>query len=314
MCKAVRAQNAAAAAKAKTHADLVEAHRHREYYADQEACFAVLASESFDETMEDCKEEGPTRRALKKASLNNGQVSSNDTSVYQYSSPAEQSHTSNKRNQVSSPSAHYAPKPTGDDLAVYLEPGGLADLEVRSSIVRAQNVMRTSGRSNTHVMARMQVGQGTPRSQGHLDRSTEDNQDGIVLSREVATGPVGAVLHIIHIMILLVMILAKNTPKTPRWAMTRIALATKRLVPPLCFLTSPFLADAVTIAPWLMQHKNQRPRKHTTYATVNLSKLTAPTFRNRSRSKAGLMRGRMAIQYLLPRQAGLAYVPQALLL
>jgi hypothetical protein len=37
----------------------------------------------------------------------------------------------------------------------------------------------------------MQVGQGTPNSHGHLDRSTEDNQDGIVLSRTVATGPVG---------------------------------------------------------------------------------------------------------------------------
>jgi hypothetical protein len=62
MCKAVRAQNAAAAAKAKTHANLAEARRHREYCADQEACFAVLASESFDETMEDCKEKpDPTR-------------------------------------------------------------------------------------------------------------------------------------------------------------------------------------------------------------------------------------------------------------
>jgi hypothetical protein len=88
MRKAVWAQNAAAAAKAKTHADLAEARRHREYYVDQEARFAVLASDSFDETMEDRKEEGPTQRALKKASLDNGQVSSNDTPVYQYSSPA----------------------------------------------------------------------------------------------------------------------------------------------------------------------------------------------------------------------------------
>ena len=88
MRKAVRAQNAAAVAKAKSHADLAEARRQREYYADQEARFAVLASESFDETMEDRKEEGPTQRALKKAGLNDGQVLSNDTSVNQYSSPA----------------------------------------------------------------------------------------------------------------------------------------------------------------------------------------------------------------------------------
>jgi hypothetical protein len=88
MCKAVPAQNAAAAEKAKTHANLAEARRKRQYYANQEACVAVLASESFDETMEDRKEEGPTRRASKKASLDDGKVSSNDASVYHYSSPA----------------------------------------------------------------------------------------------------------------------------------------------------------------------------------------------------------------------------------
>ena len=88
MRKAVRAQSAAFAAKAKTHANLAKARRQRQYYADQEACFAVLASESFDETMEENNEEGPTRRALKKASLDDGQVFSNDAPAYQYSSPA----------------------------------------------------------------------------------------------------------------------------------------------------------------------------------------------------------------------------------
>ena len=145
MRKAVRAQNVAAAAKAKTHANLAEARRQRQYYADQEARFAVLASGSFDETMEKRIEEAPTRRALKKASLDDGQVLSNDAPVYQYSSPARQSTTSNKRNQVSSPSAHYAPKPTGDELAVYFAPGGLAELEVNSSIERAQNVILALG-------------------------------------------------------------------------------------------------------------------------------------------------------------------------
>ena len=43
---------------------------------------------TFDETMEDRKEEGPTRLASKKASLDDGKVSSNDTPVYHYSSPA----------------------------------------------------------------------------------------------------------------------------------------------------------------------------------------------------------------------------------
>ena len=60
MRKAVRAQSAAAAAKAKTHANLAEARQQRQYYADQEARFAVLASESFDEAMEEHKDEGPT--------------------------------------------------------------------------------------------------------------------------------------------------------------------------------------------------------------------------------------------------------------
>jgi len=145
MRKAVRAQSAAAVAKAKTQANLAEARRQRQYYADQEARFAVLASESFDETMEEHREEDPTRRALKKTSLDDGQVSSNDAPVYHYSSPTRQSSTSNKRNQVSSPSAHYAPKPTGDELAIYFEPGGLAELEVRSSIERAQNVVLALG-------------------------------------------------------------------------------------------------------------------------------------------------------------------------
>ncbi len=57
MRKAVRAQNAAAGAKVKTHADLAEAHHHQEFYTDQEAQLAVLASESFDEIMGDCNEE-----------------------------------------------------------------------------------------------------------------------------------------------------------------------------------------------------------------------------------------------------------------
>ena len=113
MRKAVRAQNAAAAVKAKTHANLAEARRHHEYYANQEARLAVLTSDSFDEIMGDREEEVTTRRALKKASLDDGKVSSNVTSVNQYSSPARKSHTSNKRNQVSSPSAHHAPKITG---------------------------------------------------------------------------------------------------------------------------------------------------------------------------------------------------------
>ena len=52
-------------------------------------------------------------------------------------------------------------------------------------------MMRISGRSNAHVVAWTQVGQEPPHSQGHLDRSTDDNQGGIVLSRTIATGPVG---------------------------------------------------------------------------------------------------------------------------
>ena len=88
MRKAVRAQNAAAAAKAKTHADLAEARRHQEFYTDQEARLAVLASESFDEIMGDCEEKITTRCALKKASLEDGKISANNTSGNQYLFPA----------------------------------------------------------------------------------------------------------------------------------------------------------------------------------------------------------------------------------
>ena len=77
MRKSVREQNSAAAAKAKTLADLAEARRQRDFYADQEARLSVLASESFDEVMGDCKEELSACRALKKSSLKDGRASSN---------------------------------------------------------------------------------------------------------------------------------------------------------------------------------------------------------------------------------------------
>ena len=220
MRKSLREQHATATAKAKTQADLAEARRQREYYADQEARLAVLATgafdedmgdhkeevstrralkkanlddgrespnnttrqyyadqeaESFDETMEDRNEEGPSRRASKKASLDGGKVPSNDASVYHYSSPARQNHTSNKRNQVSSPPAHYAPKPTGDDLATYLEPGGAAEREVRASVRHAQRVLRSSSRTR--------VEQEAPHLLGHQERGNTDEKDGYAISR-----------------------------------------------------------------------------------------------------------------------------------
>ncbi len=77
MRKSVREQNFAAAAKAKTLADLAKARRQRDFYADQEARLSVLASESFDEDMGDCEEELSACRALKKSSLEDGRASSN---------------------------------------------------------------------------------------------------------------------------------------------------------------------------------------------------------------------------------------------
>ena len=132
--------------------------------------------------------------------------------------------------------------------------------------------MRTSGRFNAHDVARRQVGQGTPHSQGHLDRSTEDNQDGIVLSRAVATGPVGrgTAHHPHHDTI--VDGLGKGYSQDSEMGDDEDSFGQEAIGTSPLISTSPFLADAVTIAPRLMQHKNQRPRKHTTYATVNLSK------------------------------------------
>ena len=175
MRKSIRAQQESALAKAKTQADLAEARRHREYYADQEARLAVLASGSFDEVMGDHEEEVATRCALKKASLDDGQQSTNSTAGNHYSSPARRSHTSNKRNQVSSPSAHYVSKPTGDELATYLEPGGTAEREVRSSIRHARNVVRSTGRTR--------VAQGASRLQDLQARGTATDRDDYILSR-----------------------------------------------------------------------------------------------------------------------------------
>ena len=175
MRKSLREQHATATAKAKTQADLAEARRQREYYADQEARLAVLATGAFDEDMGDHEEEVSTRRALKKASLDDGRESSSNTTGNKYSSPARQSHTSNKRNQVSSPSAHYATKPTGDDLATYLEPGGAAEREVRASVRHAQRVLRSSSRTR--------VEQEAPHLLGHQERGNTDEKDGYAISR-----------------------------------------------------------------------------------------------------------------------------------
>ena len=188
MRKAIQAQSAAAAAKAKTLADLAEARRHREFYADQVARLAVLASDSFDEIMGDREEEVATRRALKKASLDDGQSSSTNAYGPLYSSPARQSRTSNKRNQVSSPSAHYAPKPTGDDLAAYLEPGGTADLEIQTSILRAQTVIRPLCQTNAPDGVQTRIVQGTPRHKGQQDPCPSNTADDYLLSRAASSG------------------------------------------------------------------------------------------------------------------------------
>jgi hypothetical protein len=150
MRKSVREQNSAAAAKAKTLADLAGACRQRDFYANQEARLSVLASESFDEVMGDREEELSARRALKKSSLKDGRASSNQSSGNQYSSPARQNQTSHKRNQVSSPSAHYAPNTSSSPvtaLTVYFEPGGEAEQDLRTAFLRTENITRTSGNS-----------------------------------------------------------------------------------------------------------------------------------------------------------------------
>jgi hypothetical protein len=122
MRRAIREQNIAAAAKDKTLAELSEARRQREYYADKEARLAVLASESsFDEEMEDREDELQTHRAAKKIN-HDGRASSNRIWESQYSSPARKSGISHKRNQVSSPSTHYAPQTIqspGTTIATY---------------------------------------------------------------------------------------------------------------------------------------------------------------------------------------------------
>ena len=85
MRKSVREHNSAAAAKAKTVADLAKDRRQRAFYADQEARLSVLAHESFsDEVMGDREEQLLTRRAPKKSSLEDGRASSNKATGSQY--------------------------------------------------------------------------------------------------------------------------------------------------------------------------------------------------------------------------------------
>jgi hypothetical protein len=131
-----------------------------------------LAHESFDdEVMGDREEELLTRRAPKKSSLEDGRASSNQATGSQYSSPARKSETSHKRNQVSSPSAHYAPNvltSPGTALEIYFKKGGVAEQESFPGITR------TSIRSTT---ARKEAGQKTlfPHNQQTYKTSTMDD-------------------------------------------------------------------------------------------------------------------------------------------
>ena len=179
MRKAIRDQNNAAAAADKTRAELYEARRQRAFYADKEARLSILASaSSFDEEMEDCEEEFRPHRAAKKTNYD-GRTSSNQTSESQYLSPARKSSTSHKRNQVSSPSTHYALQPIqspGTTIATYFEKGGEAEQDLQATISRADSITRhyshtvdDTGKavSFPHVprpraVARKKVGQGTP--------------------------------------------------------------------------------------------------------------------------------------------------------
>ena len=146
MRKAIREQNIAAAAADKARAELSEARRQREYYADKEARLAVLlaSASSFDEEMEDCEEELQTHRAAKKTNYD-GRASSNQISESQYSSPARKSLTSHKRNQVSSPSTHYALQPIqspGTTIATYFAKGGEAEQDLQATFLRADSITR----------------------------------------------------------------------------------------------------------------------------------------------------------------------------
>ena len=188
MRKAIRARSAAAAAKAKTLSELAEARRQKEYYADQAARLAVLASEdSLDEIMGDREEEVSARRALKKANLDDGQ-SASTTNPYGplYSSPARQSRTSNKRNQVSSPSAHYAPNPTADELVEYFEQSGAAELDAQRT--RVQHNMRPFPPNDTHVGGRVRTVQGTPYPQVKQSTGRLNTENEYHLSRPALEG------------------------------------------------------------------------------------------------------------------------------
>jgi hypothetical protein len=128
--------------------------------------------------MEDREEELQTHRAAKKTN-HDGRASSNRISESQYSSPARKSVTSHKRNQVLSPSTHYAPQTIqspGTTFATYFEKGGEAEQDLQATFRRAESITRTcaptldiTGKAvsfpqvpRPRAVARKQVGQGTP--------------------------------------------------------------------------------------------------------------------------------------------------------
>jgi hypothetical protein len=198
MRKSVQEQTLHADAKAKTLADFKEARCQRAYYADREACLSVIMHNSLDGAMGDCEEEMATRRAAKrKSSGQDGRASARESQGPNYSSPARQSRLTNKRNQVSSPAAHYASgaqHSPGTALVVYFEPGGEADKELEDTFRQADSVIRTSSalavdnETSAHVqtpathsrlMARKQVGKGTPYVSQAPDDAMEEDKDSV---------------------------------------------------------------------------------------------------------------------------------------
>jgi hypothetical protein len=197
MRKSVRKQILHAVARAKTLADFKEAHRQHAYYADREARLSVIMHNSLDGAMEDHEEEMATRRAAKKSSGQDRRASARESQGPNYSSPARQSRLTNKRNQVSSPAAHYASgaqHSPGTALVVYFEPRGEADKELEDTFRQADSIIRTSSalavdnKTSAHIqtpatrsqlMGWKQVGKGTPYVSQAPDDAMEEDKDSV---------------------------------------------------------------------------------------------------------------------------------------
>jgi hypothetical protein len=129
-------------------ADLKEVRQQKVTFQDMEVRLLVLMQGSTHHDMGNQEEEIATHHVSKKISVVNGSTAQTSSAGSEYTSPARISKSSNKRTQLSSPSAHYAtgrrhtPSPDKDltTLMQYFEPDGGSEQALSKAVSLTKHV------------------------------------------------------------------------------------------------------------------------------------------------------------------------------